>query len=127
CVSRVSYDPVGNLVRVTNPTAVVPAQAGRFTEHRYSDDNLLLAVEAPNPAAGAGGDVEARIETMRYGYDASGRRILEAAATGRRTDPGDPEERWLTETTLSADGLPLVVEQRALSDSGAQRRVATTY
>ena len=130
CVTRVSYDSVGNVRTVRNPagarittlgagadnadhpeTPNIYQSPNRYVEYRYTNDNLVAEIIAPNPAP-AGGRVRATLNR----YDGNGRSTL-------TVDAADYE----TLTTWTADGLTAATEGRAAGASTVEHQVTYTY
>ncbi|MGI8662561.1 MAG: polymorphic toxin-type HINT domain-containing protein [Acidimicrobiales bacterium] len=117
CVTRVEHDPVGNITKLTNPTATNPSNAARYNTYTYTDDNLAALFEMPNPAP-VGGSEPARVQTT-YRYDAAGRPT-------RTTGSAQPNGQWSTQTSYSPDGLTTATQSPAGVDPVTQAEERTT-
>src|SRR5205823_5412107 len=64
CATRVSYFPSGNRQQLRMPTS--DGTDNRYVSYNYTEDNLVLSVDAPSPAGG-------RTTPARYVYDGRGK------------------------------------------------------
>jgi RHS repeat-associated protein/uncharacterized repeat protein (TIGR01451 family) len=78
CRTAVSYDAIGNTTAVQLATSTTGTAAARKLLYRYTDDNLLLTVDAPDPQTAG-----ARVQAVRNSYDGVGRVVAETNALGR--------------------------------------------
>lgn len=137
CVTKVSYDFDGNAVRVQLPT-YTSAKTNRFTSYNYTEDNLLVSVDAPSPKLDG-----ARITAQRYVRDGEGRvtqdinGLAHATATAYNSDGTAREVRGpdgpggLVHTTrygYDANGAPTRVEKpRTVNGTPETDVTATSY
>jgi RHS repeat-associated protein len=115
CVTRVTYDGNGNVTRLRLPTS--NGSDNRYVDATYSDDNLLLTSDVPNPDQST-----ARLVSKTFLYDGPGRpvRVSEAIATGAVRD-------WLA--VYNADGTlkSTTAPASGVQSNGVNATHTTTY
>ena len=84
-----SYDPTGNPVTVTSPSAVAKDATnpvGAATTNTYTLDNLLASTTTPDTIAGTPPAVTTWRQTV-YGYDPAGRKTAQQTTTATTASP----------------------------------------
>ena len=115
CVTRLTYDGDNNVQQVTLPTSTGSGSSNRFIQNSYTDDNLLLTSQGPNPYVG---DSAGNRVTTTYSYDADGRQVMVTS-----------NDNQSVYTTYTLDGLVLSVSNKFQGGSSVNpaTQLATSY
>ena len=116
CTTAMSYDAAGNRDKVTLPTS--SGSDGRYISYDYTDDNLVAAVHAPDPAhpaSGTGGSHFAATTSYRY-----------TVPVGRRCPPTRCRTRPSPPTTTTAPPRKSRRPRTAAAASSASTATTTT-
>lgn len=100
CRTKAEYDAVGNRTKVILPTS--DGSDGRFITWSYTDDYLVAAVKAPDPAGG----IDA-VTATQYFYDANARPLrVRRPLPAHENQDGTKELRWAEDAyQWTLDGL----------------------
>ncbi len=105
CITRVTYDPAGNVSRAYLPTS--NGADNRHLDYSYTADNLLASVSAPAPPGVAG----PRVTAMTSAYDGDGKVISATDANGvQQLTTYYSDERVRTQTGTPNGGLTHVTQ-----------------
>ena len=115
CVTTYTYDPVGNVARVTWPT---DPGGNTTTSNSYTDDNLLFTMQAPSPANGS------QETTATYYYDADGKQTDVIDANGLSTTTAYTADGLAASTTATPNGTTTHVTTYGYDAGGDQTSVA---
>ncbi len=99
CVTRSSFDPVGNPARTWLPTS--DGSDNAYLEYSYTGDMLTAAVTGPDPNSSG------RVTVAQSRYDGSGRQTWTKDANGN-----------ISQTAYTADGLTRETTAQAYTSGG---------
>ena len=106
CVTRASYDGVGNLTKEYLPTS--NGSDNRWVQYSFTDDNLPLSTNEPDPTTASGN----RLTTaVTYAYDGDGKQVIQQDAMRNRKVTSysmDELVTSVTEPTVNITGQPTV-------------------
>ena len=113
CITRVSYDPAGNRLRLTLPTAL--GGANRYLDYVYTDDNLVATANAPSPATSGG-----RVAAATNLYDADAKQVKTTDANGNQTVTSYYSDELVRQVTNQPNGSITHVSSYGYDGNGNQ-------
>lgn len=111
CVTTYKYDPVGNVSKVGWPT---DPSGNTATVNTYTDDNLLLLAQSPNPTGGS------QLATETYQYDAEGKQVSATDPNGIATAAVYTADELPASTTATPNALTTHVTGYSYDANGEQ-------
>lgn len=110
CVTQTSYDFDGNRTKVILPTS--NGSDNRYVSYSYTDDSLLAAVDAPNPASNG-----TRETAASYIYDGDGKQVKQTLV------PNDSTNTQSTTTTYFPNESVQQTAGQAYTPSGSTTQI----
>ncbi len=136
CRTDLGYDAIGNVTTVRLPTRASDTDTTRQVSYRYTNDNLLEAVLAPNPQTNTG-----TVTVVASAFDGAGRPVSSTNAAGHTSTSSYTSDGLVASTSgptgrdglthesrtrYNADGQPAVVETpRSIHEPGTGLRTGS--